>query len=53
MKNDAASTATAIRTVFKFNVRRINPPGRPNGDFTGQASRALERTDGVELRQIG
>src|SRR6266702_6546320 len=31
MKNDAAITATAIRTVFKFNVRRISPPGRPRG----------------------
>src|SRR4051812_3251064 len=33
MKNDAAITATAITTVFKFKVRRINPPGRPGAGF--------------------
>ena len=53
MKNDAASTATPIRIVFRFNVSRISPPGRPGRDSTGQASRALERTDGVELGRRG
>ncbi|MGY4430432.1 hypothetical protein ACVWWO_002909 [Bradyrhizobium sp. F1.13.1] len=36
MKNDAASTTTAIRTVFKFNVSRINPPGRPGRSLQGR-----------------
>ena len=53
MKNDAASTATPIRTVFRFNVSRINPPSRPGKDFTGRARRALERTGGVELGRTG
>ncbi|MGY3075425.1 hypothetical protein ACVWZZ_001796 [Bradyrhizobium sp. LM6.10] len=52
-KNDAASTTTAISTVFKFSVSRINPPGRPGQKSTGQARRALERTDGVELGRTG
>ena len=36
MKNDAASTATAIVMVFKFNVSRIYPPGRPDGILQGE-----------------
>ncbi|GLR91900.1 hypothetical protein GCM10007857_86180 [Bradyrhizobium iriomotense] len=32
-KNDAAITATAIKIVFKFNVRRINPPNRPRSEI--------------------
>ncbi|BBO03621.1 hypothetical protein BwSH20_06040 [Bradyrhizobium ottawaense] len=53
MKNDAASTTTAIVMVFRFNVSRIDPPSRPGRDSTGQARRALERTDGVELGRTG
>jgi hypothetical protein len=35
-KNDTASTVTAIRTVFTFNVRRITPPGRPKRSLQGR-----------------
>lgn len=52
MKNDAAITATAISTVFKYNVGRINPPSHPGAGSTGQTRRPLERMDRVELGRM-